>query len=54
MYSNLKFKKPVTHWLNNLTSSLALEKLTYIVRKRASEFYDIWKMKGGDMEDVGE
>ena len=32
------------YWLTNLSSSLALEKLTYIVRKKASEFYDIWKM----------
>ncbi len=30
--------------LSNLTSSLALEKLTYTVRKWASEFYNIWRM----------
>lgn len=30
------------HWLNNLTMSLALEKLTYVVKGRASEFYNVW------------
>lgn len=45
------------HWLNNLTSSLVLEKLTYIVRKRASEFYNIWKifldlLRNGDIEEA--
>ena len=42
-------------WLKNLTSSLALEKLTYVVRKKASQFYCIWEMfldfvKNGDIE----
>ena len=32
------------HRLNNLTLSLALEKLTYILRKKASEFYTIWEL----------
>lgn len=46
-----------THWLNSLTSALALEKLTYVIRKKASEFYNIWKMflgllKDGDIEEV--
>ena len=27
------------YWLTNLSSSLALEKLTYIVKKKASEFW---------------
>ena len=45
------------HWLKNLTSSLALEKLAYIVRKKASQFYDIWEMfwefvKNGDIEEA--
>ena len=45
------------HWLKNLTSSLALEKLTYIVRKKASQFYNIWEMflefvKNGDIEEA--
>ena len=44
------------HWLNNLTSSLTLEKLTYIVRKRASEFHNIGKiyleLGSGDMEEA--
>jgi len=48
------------HWLNNLTLSLAFEKLTYIVKKRASELYNIWKLflellRSGDMgEALGE
>lgn len=29
--------------LKNLTTSLALDKLTYVVRKKASEFY-VWEM----------
>ena len=45
------------HWLKNLKSSLALEKLTYIVRKKASQFYNIWEMflefvKNGDIEEA--
>lgn len=44
-------------WLTNLTSSLALEKLTYMVKKKASEFYNIWRMfleliKNGDIGGV--
>ena len=44
-------------WLTNLTSSLALEKLTYTVRKRTLEFYNIWKMfqeliKSGDVGGI--
>ena len=45
------------NWLNNLTTSLALEKLTYVVRKKASQFYLIWEMfldfiKNGDIEEA--
>lgn len=44
-------------WLKNLTSSLALEKLTYIVRKKASEFNNIWRLflefvRNGDIEEA--
>ena len=44
-------------WLSNLTSSLALERLTYTIRKKTSEFKDIWErfldfVKHGDIEDA--
>ncbi len=44
-------------WLKNLISCLALEKLTYVIRKKPSEFDVIWKVflnfvKNGDIEDA--
>ncbi len=31
-------------WLKNVISCLALEKLTYVIRKKPSELFDIWKV----------
>lgn len=44
-------------WLKNLISSLALEKLTYVIKGKSSEFYEIWDMflrfvKEGDIEEA--
>lgn len=44
-------------WLRNLTSSLALERLTYIIRRKTSAFNDIWErflnfVKHGDIDDA--
>ena len=44
-------------WMRNLTSSLALERLTYTIRKKNSEFKDIWEkfldfVKHGDIEEA--
>ncbi len=43
-------------WLKNLITCLALEKLTYVIRKKPSEFFDIWEVfldfvKNGDIEE---
>ena len=32
----------ISHWLKELSSCLALEKLTYSLRNRLGEFYEIW------------
>lgn len=44
-------------WLRNLSSCLALEKLTYITKKKSSEFANIWEMflnflRSGNIEDA--
>ncbi len=33
---------PISHWLKDLSSCLALEKLTYILKHKLGEFYEIW------------
>ncbi len=44
-------------WLKNLITCSALEKLTYIIRKKPSAFSDIWEVflnfvKNGDIEEA--
>lgn len=44
-------------WLKNLITCLALEKLTYVIRKKSVEFFYIWEVfldfvKNGDIEDA--
>lgn len=49
-----RFKATVTsltHWLNNPTPALGREKLSYVIRMRSSEFYDIWKMLWSLLKD---
>lgn len=33
---------PISHWLRELSLCLALEKLTYSIKHRLGEFYEIW------------
>ena len=44
-------------WLRNLTTSLAHEKLTYVIRKKPAVFYKIWErflnfVRQGDIEEA--
>ena len=46
-------------WLRNLSSSLAYEKLTYVIKKKPAAFYKIWErfldfMHNGNIEEAME
>ena len=43
---------PISHWLKELSSCLALERLTYSLKHKLGEFYEIWGLFLNFLENI--